>query len=171
MDQSTEEFLRAEYDTAWSHIRGIDDRRLKFVEFYISLNAALATVIAAIVIRSKGSMFTFGNFALVLIGGAIVVSAGFTLLGMMRSERLANVRFRRRVNYIRGVFLEESKDERIREYLDRYAELNTPTSETENFNAWGSTLAGVRRLIFGGFLAWAAVSLTMLMLALMVGAR
>jgi hypothetical protein len=170
MDQSTEEFLRAEYDTAWAHIRGIDDRRLRFVEFYISLNAVLATVIAAFVTRSGGSMFTFGNFALVFIGGTIVVSSGFTMLGMMRSERLANIRFRRRVNYIRGVFLEGSKDGRIREYLDRYSELNTPTSKTESFHAWGSTLTGIRRLIFGGFLAWGAVSLTMLLLASLVGA-
>jgi len=169
MDQSTADFIRAEYDTAWAHIRAIDDRRLRFVEFYISLNALLATVVAAFVTRSKGSMFTFGNFVLVLIGGTIVVSSGFAMLSMMRSERLANIRFRRRVNYIRGIFLEGSKDDRIREYLDRYAELNTPTSKTENFHTWGSTLKGVRWLFFGGFLAWGAVSLTMLLLASLVG--
>lgn len=165
MDQSTVEFLRAEYDTAWAHIRGIDDRRLKFVEFYISLNAVLATVIATVVTRSKGSMFTFGNFALVLIGGIIVASSGLTILSMLRSERLANIRFRKRANYIRGIFLEGSKDDRIREYLERHAELNTPTSETENLHARGSTLAGVWRLIFGGFFAWGAATLTMLLLA------
>ena len=169
MDQSTVEFLRAEYDTAWAHIRGIDDRRLKFVEFYISLNAVLATVIATVVTRSKGSMFTFGNFVLVLIGGIIVAGSGITIFSMLRSERAANIRFRRRVNYIREIFLEGSKDDRIREYLNRHAELNTPTSKTENLHAWGSTLAGVRRLIFGGFLAWGAATLAMLLLAAVVG--
>jgi hypothetical protein len=169
MDQSTAEFLRVEYDTAWAHIRGIDDRRLKFVEFYISLNTILATVIATVVTRSRGSMFTFGNFVLVLIGGIIVVGSGITILGMLRSERAANLRFRRRVNYIREIFLEGSKDDRIREYLNRHAELNTPTSKTESLHAWGSTLAGVRRLIFGGFLAWGAATLAMLLLAAVVG--
>ena len=115
-------------------------------------------------------MFTFGNFTLVLIGGIIAVSAGLTILSMLRSERLANVRFRRRVNYIRGMFLEGSTDENIREYLDRHAELNTPTGKTENFHPWGSTLTGVRRLILGGFLAWGVASLTMLLLASIVGA-
>ena len=165
MDQSTEEFLRAEYDTAWAHIRDIDDRRLKFVEFYISLNAILATVVATVVTQSKASGFTFGNFTLVFIGDTVVTCAGLTILGMLRSERLANIRFRRRANYIRGIFLEESKDNRIQEYLGKYAELNTPTSKTENFDVWGSTLAGVRRLILGGILAWGAASLVMLLLA------
>lgn len=165
MEHSTEEFLRAEYDAAWAHIRGIDDRRLKFVEFYISLNAALATVITVVVTRSKESVFTFGNFALVFIGGIIVTGAGLTILGMLRSERQANIRFRRRVNYIRGIFLEQSTDNKIREYLDRHAELNTPTDRTENIHARGSTLEWVHRLIFGGFVAWGAASLTMLLLA------
>jgi hypothetical protein len=169
MDQPTVEFLRAEYDAAWAHIRDIDDRRLKFVEFFISLNAVLATVIAAIVTRRKGSMFTYGNFALILVGGTVIVSSGLTILSMIRSERLANVRFRRRVNYIRGIFLEKSKDDSIQEYLSRYAELNTPTSRNEDLHAWGSTLRGVRRLFFGGFVAWGAVSLAMLLLALLVG--
>ncbi len=146
-------------------MRGIDDRRLKFVEFYISLNAALAAVIATIVTRSKNSMFTFGNFALVFIGGIIVVSGGLTILSMLRSERQANIRYRRRVNYIRGVFLEESADSRIQEYLNRYTELNTPTDKTENFGTWGATLTGVRHLILGAFFAWGAASLTMLLLA------
>jgi hypothetical protein len=165
MEHSAEEFLRAEYDAAWAHIRGIDDRRLKFVEFYISLNAALATVIAAVVSRSKGSVFTFGNFMLVFIGGIIIAGAGITILGMLWSERQANIRFRRRANYIRGIFLEESSDGKIRKYLDSHRELNTPTDKTENIHDRGSTLKWVFRLIFGGLIAWGVAGLTMLVLA------
>ena len=165
MDESTAEFLREEYDTAWAHIRGIDDRRLKFTEFYISLNAILATVIAAAITRSKGSVITFGNFTLVFIGEVITTGAGLTILGMLRSERQANIRFRRRANYIRGIFLEGSADDRIKEYLERHAELNTPTDKTENLHIRGSTLKWVYRLIFGGFVTWGIASVTMLVLA------
>jgi hypothetical protein len=165
MEQSTVEFLRAEYEAAWAHIRDIDDRCLKFTEFYISLNAILATVIVAIITRGKGSVFTFGNFTLVLIGGVIAASAGITILGMLQSERQANIRFRRRANYIRGMFLEGSADDRIKKYLEKHMELNTPTDKTENINARGSTLKWVHRFIFGGFVTWGIASLTMLVLS------
>jgi hypothetical protein len=165
MDRSSAEFLRAEYDAAWAHVRDIDDRRLKFVEFYISLNAVLATVIATVITRSKASTFTFGNFTLVFIGTSIILGAGLVILGMLKSERQANIRFRRRANYIRGMFLEGSADARIRTYLDNHAELNTPTDKTESIHVRGSTLKWAYRLIFGGSIAWGAASLAMLLLA------
>ena len=165
MDRSSAEFLHAEYEAAWGHIRDIDDRRLKFVEFYISLNAILATVIATVVTHTKDSAFTFGNFTLVFIGAVIAFSSGLTMLGMLRSERQANIRYRRRANYIRGMFLGGSTDDRIRKYLEDHAELNTPTDQTENLHPRGSTLRWVYRLIVGGWLAWGAVSVTMLILA------
>jgi hypothetical protein len=165
MDQSTVEFLRAEYDAAWAHIRDIDGRRLQFVEFYISLNAILATVMAAIITRDHGSMFTFGNFTLVAIGTAVIIGAALTIRGMLQSERQANIRFRRRSNYIRGIFLSQLPDERIKGYLEHHADLNTPTDKTENFDPRGSTLSWVYRLIFGGLAAWVVASLIMLLLA------
>lgn len=164
MDQPTEDFLRAEYDTAWAHIREIDNRRLRFVEFYISLNAVLATAITAVISRSNNTMLTIGNVILVLVGTIIVISAGVTILGMIRSERRANVRFRSRVNYIRGIFLEHSSDIKIKRYLSQHAELNTPTERTQDLSRLGGTLRYVFRFFFGTFAIWASVSLTMLAL-------
>ena len=76
------------------------------------------------------------------------------------------MRFRRRANYIRGIFLEQSSDERIKKYLEGHAELNTPTDKTESLHVRGSTLKWVYRLILGGFVAWGTASLVMLILAI-----
>jgi hypothetical protein len=166
MDQSIEEFLRAEYETAWAHIREIDNRRLRFAEFYISLNAVLSTAITAVITHANGPLLTFGNVTLIFVGAVIAISAGIAILGMLRSERQANIRFRRRVNYIRGFFLENTSDIKIEEYLRLHAELNTPTDKTENLSRHGTTLKYVFRLIFGTLAIWVSAALVMLSLTL-----
>jgi hypothetical protein len=171
MEQSAEEFLRAEYEVAWAHIREIDNRRLRFTEFYISLNAILSTAITAVVVRGDDPVLSAGNVALIFVGAVIATSAGLAVLGMLRSERRANVRFRKRVNYIRGIFLENDQDIRIERYLSLHAALNTPTDRTENLSRHGSTLKNVFRLIYGSITIWAAASFTMLSLTLAQGPR
>ena len=77
---------------------------------------------------------------------------------MLRSERDANLRYRRKINYIRGVFLEGRKEESITKYLIEHRALGTPTPRTEDLSKTGRTLKLVFWFLSLLNLAWWASS-------------
>lgn len=170
MDPNSKDFLLAEFSTAFEHMQRIDDRRLRFVEFLISFNAVLATVVVAVLTRSESDqesvdlVITAGDKYLVSVAAAISIVATASLMWMVHSEREANLRYRRKVNHIRGIFLHDSSDPGIAEYLANQGSLGTPTNRSDQPTGWGKTLKGVIVLsvivVVSWLIAAAAVLLT-----------
>jgi hypothetical protein len=115
MRDHEKEFLLAEYEQAWSMILNIDERRFKFVEYYSAIFAGVVAVAANFAIGQP--MITEATAAVVTVLFVMAVAIGGSFLAMMRSERRANVRYRKKVNLIRGLMLGETADPAIREYL------------------------------------------------------
>ena len=99
-NQQTYDFFISEFETAFDFIKAIDDRRLRFVEFIITINVLLAGgVIGLAKIDSK---FTLSDSLTGLAASAILTACTALIINMLRSERDANLRYRRKINYIRG---------------------------------------------------------------------
>lgn len=151
MDPNSKDFLLAEFSSAFEHIQRLDDRRLRFVEFLISFNGALAAVVVAVITRSDSDTagasakldITRGDQYLVCVAAAIAIVATAALMWMVHSERGANLRYRRKVNHIRGIFLHDSDDPGIAQYLADHKSLGTPTNRSDQPTGWGKTLKGV----------------------------
>ena len=155
-NQQTYAFFLSEFETAFDFIKAIDDRRLRFVEFIITINVLLAGgVIGLAKIDSK---FTLSDSLTGLAASAILTACTALIINMLRSERDANLRYRRKINYIRGVFLEGRKEESITKYLIEHRALGTPTPRTEDLSKTGRTLKLVFWFLSLLNLAWWASS-------------
>jgi hypothetical protein len=146
-NSSTDDFLIAEFTTAFAHIQKIDDRRLRFAEYLISLHAVLATATVAVITKFRPESTTFkldGSDAILLWTGAgIALVATIAILSMLNSEREANLRYRRKINHLRGIFLLNEENPEIQRYLSDYASLGTPTHRNEQPTGLGRTLRGI----------------------------
>ena len=98
------EFLLTEYRASWDTIQNIDNRRDRFVSYYALLYGGVTSVIAAL-LNAPGMLQARG----VRIGIIVLILAtamvGVTIIGILWSERDANIRYRERVNWIRKIFL------------------------------------------------------------------
>ena len=115
MQESERDFLLAEYEQAWTMVQLIDERRFKFVEYYTAVFTVIVAF-ASVLVTWRGTIDLAVAIPLtVLLGlGALF---GLTFRKMMLSERQGNVRYRRKINLLRAVFLERSDDPVIAEYL------------------------------------------------------
>jgi hypothetical protein len=142
-----EEFLIAEFTTAFAHIQNIDDRRLRFAEYLISLHAVLATASVTIITKFRPDDRKFelngSDVALLWSGAGISLVATIAILSMLKSERDANLRYRRKINHLRGIFLLEEENPEIQQYLSNHASLGTPTHLSDQPTGLGRTLRGI----------------------------
>jgi hypothetical protein len=146
------DFLLAEFETAFEFIKAIDDRRIRFVEFIITINVLLAG--GVIGLAKIGDKFTHSDALTGLASSAVLTACTALIINMLRSERDANLRYRRKINYIRGVFLDPLNDERIINYLIEHRTLGTPTDKTEELSKTGRTLKLVFWFLCLVNLAW-----------------
>jgi len=150
--QQAHKFFLADFETAFEFIKAIDDRRLRFVEFIITINVLLAG--GVIGLAKIDDEFTLSDSLTGLASSAILTACTALIISMLRSERDANLRYRRKINFIRGVFLEHLKDEQITKYLMEHRKLGTPTSGTEDLRKTGRTLKLVFWFLWLLNLAW-----------------
>jgi hypothetical protein len=108
-------FLLAEFTTAWDMVLAIDNRRSVFARYYTVLFVGVVAVISSFFLRlSSVDLLVCVGATLML---AFTIVAGVTVRKILESERGANIRYRRKVNLIREMFLAESKNPNIRKYL------------------------------------------------------
>lgn len=158
MDKHEQDFLLLEFETAFEHINRIDDRRMRFVEFLLSLNSLLATGVAAVLLAmrsdERGFQLAPRHAAFVVLAALLGILGTKLILSMVDSERAANIRYRMKVNHIRGLFLKNSTDPGIKRYLKNYKDLGTPTDASPQPSGRGSTLKGVFRLGWTLYVLW-----------------
>jgi len=140
------EFLLAEYEQAWAMILNIDERRFKFVEYYSAIFAGVVAVASNFVV-GQGRV-TFASVAIVTVLFAMAVVIGYSFIHMMNSERKANVRYRKKVNLVRGLMLGDTADPKISEYLT-HKDLGIKTlNDPDQPSGIGSTLKGVLGFLY-----------------------
>lgn len=117
MDEPTKDLLLAEFETSWRQLFNIDSRRGIFFNYFNLAFFAVLTFTAGVWVKGTAPTML----------AAVALSATYLLLAMMAqairavllSEREANVRYRKKINLIREIFLAESSDPRIQKYLTR----------------------------------------------------
>lgn len=146
MDSNQKDFLVAEFNTAWDMILAIDSRRGIFSRYYNILFIAVLAVSTNVLINAKEIDF-LACFGLTLVF-VFTFLAGSVTKGILESERSGNIRYRKKINLIREVFLSRSEDPLIKEYLS-HSELGIKLLSQENQQpeGVGSTLVGIYRLI------------------------
>ena len=160
MQSETNQFLLIEFSTAFDAIRSITERRIKFLEFLISLHAVLLTVVVALIVKdspqSPSSTFIDSNDVFLAWSSSfIALIATYTILRIMRSERRVQVRYLHKINHIRGIFLLGDTDPVIREYLASAQKTGAYTTNSED----DSQLAGSGSPLMGMFsIGWGLVA-------------
>ena len=109
-------FILAEFETAWKMVLAIDERRFVIIRFYSLLFAAIMSVVATILVTNGEHNYKGLSLACVgvLFTGVII---GILVIYMLRSERRANIRYRKKINFIRELLLAESSNSNIVKYL------------------------------------------------------
>lgn len=136
MSVDEREFLLAEYHAAWDMILKIDERRGAFARYCTILFGGAFSVVSAIL----ASQPLPSSEALIGLGAILATTAvaGCVIIFILWSERKANVRYRKRINKIREIFLAVSPDQKIGEYFK---------SEAHSPGGIGQTLPGIFLLI------------------------
>jgi len=115
MKEYSKDLLIAEFESSWQQLFNIDTRRGVFFNYFNVAFFGVLTFTAGVWAKgTQPSMLT-----------AVALSATFVLLAFMaravksilESERAANVRYRKKINLIREMFLAEDDDPRIQMYL------------------------------------------------------
>lgn len=147
MDDDERAFLIAEFEQAWAMVLSIDDRRFRFVEYYSAVFTAILTAASALVSwhGTVDASTATPLSALLLIG----VLVGLTFVGMLKSERTANIRYRKKINLLREMFLKDSGAELIQDYVVNHEDLGIKLfTDKEQPSGVGSTLTGVFRFLY-----------------------
>jgi hypothetical protein len=145
-DEFTKDFLIAEYESSWQQVLNIDTRRGTFSNYY---NLGFLGVLAFVAnLWSKTGPITLTTMVLttaVLVFSYLIAN---TIVGILESERQANVRYRKKINLIRENFLSDVDDPKILHYMQR-KELGIKdfSNDEKTIDAVGGTLKGIYKMI------------------------
>jgi len=145
-DERTRDMLLAEYQSAWQQVQNIDTRRGTFSSYY---NLGYLGVLAFVAnLWSKPGDVTLTTMLLTTAVLVFSYLTAITIVGILESERKANLRYRKKINLIRENFLADSQDPKIQHYMQR-KELGIKdfTNDQDSFDAVGGTLKGIYRMI------------------------
>ena len=95
MSPEQKDYLLSENNNAWNMIHNIDERRAKFFQYFQALFGILIT-----------AFFKFHYEELLIIN--LIIGIGIIL--MLKSERRANITYRKKINFIREIFLEDESN-------------------------------------------------------------
>lgn len=145
MKEHEREFLIAEYEQAWAMILNIDERRFKFVEYYSAVFTAIIAVGTGVIVQRGGIDADIATALSVLL--AVGAMVGQTFRGMLRSERAANLRYRKKINLLRTVFLGDSDHGAIQDFVNNHKEIGILLADDAQPSGTGSTLPNVFRFL------------------------
>ena len=146
MDEETKDFLLAEYESSWRQVLNIDTRRGTFFNYY---NLAFFAVLAFTAnLLSRSGAPSLPTAVLLTIVYVLLILMGTAVVGILESERAANVRYRNKINLIRQLFLEHLDDPDILFYMQQKdIGIKTFSKDRESIDKVGRTLRGIFRLV------------------------
>lgn len=142
-----EKFLYLEFEKAWDMVFLLDERRVKIVQFYSVIFAAIIGFVANLVVNYLKNSDGFSLYV-----GIAVLSAGlligFSSILFLASERESNIRYRKKINLIRGIFLENSNCDLVKDYLS-HKKLGIKTlKDADQPEGLGQTLSKVVWIVY-----------------------
>jgi len=146
MNNSDKDFFIAEFNKAWDMVLAIDLRRGTFSRYYNILFLAVLAVSTNILLNVEKINLAV-SFGLTLIF-IFTYLAGNVTKGILESERSANIRYRKKINLIREIFLGNNEEKIVKEYL-AHPELGIKllSQEDNQPEGVGRTLKGIYNLI------------------------
>jgi hypothetical protein len=145
-DDFTKDFLIAEFESSWQQVLNLDNRRGTFSNYY---NLGFLGVLAFIAnLWSKTGPITWTTMVLTTAVLAFTYLIANIVIGILESERQANVRYRKKINLIREIFLADVTDQKIQHYMQQ-KELGIKdfSNDEKTINPVGETLKGIYRMI------------------------
>ncbi len=141
------DFLIEEYKTAWQMILNIDERRGKFIQYYsfvfIGVIGLVITLLKDMNLLKNTNPLLLSREIAAIVLLLVTAIAGIAIIYMLWAERKSNVRYRKKVNIIRGILLAKSKNADIIKYL-KHKELGIKTAQdNESIKPVGSTLTRI----------------------------
>jgi hypothetical protein len=128
----------------------LDERRMKILGMYSVIFVAIIGFVADLIHGRENVLIGFGlkiAACSVLVAGVLV---GLAVIFILKSERDANIRYRNKMNLIRGLFLDPDRaasgDQRIllQKYLTIGEQWGVKTHNSKSPpHGWGSTLGKV----------------------------
>lgn len=112
----TKDFLLAEYKWSTDMVVHIDNRRATFLNYYAVIFTAAVSIAVGVLARDVHPLPFYAKVALAVLFGS-TACVGLGVVGVLRSERAANVRYRKRINMIRELMCAKENDLDIDRYL------------------------------------------------------
>lgn len=98
-------YLLVEFDTAWRHLGGLEDKRLKlFLGYFVGATLILFGTLFLLTIRSWAASATGLHLRVVPGAWLLLLSLAFRYIAL--SERQATERYRKKINLVRRTLLE-----------------------------------------------------------------
>ncbi len=137
------QFLISEFEKAWDMIFLLDERRIKIIEYYSIVFAGIISFVGSMWVAKETLQLNF-----ISITSTIILSTGvfigLVVIMLLKSEREANIRYRKKINLIRAIILESSTNPLLVDYLTAHKELGIKIlSDKEQPKGWGGTLSRV----------------------------
>lgn len=152
MNEQESTFLLSEFEQAWSQVLNTEQRRLKLVVgVYVALTLSVIANLSVLVSAAGriGPAPAIAATAVTLLAWAGAIA----FLRILVAERAVNVRYRRKINLIRGILLGPSTDEQIVDYLTGHKDLGILTAQDPQPGTLGSTLRSIIGPLSAGFAA------------------
>lgn len=146
MDVDNRDFFIAEFNTAWDMIFAINTRFGMYSRYNNLLFLSVLAVSTNILINiEKMNVVSAAGLTSVL---AASFASCMATVGILRSERAADVRYRKKINLIREMFLGKSEDEKTKHYLThKNIGIKLLSEEGEQPKGFGRTLNRILGLI------------------------
>ena len=146
LESHEKDFLLKEFDTSWQQIIAFDNRRGIFFSFFNIIFVAVLTISSSLWVKSDHpSLLVSIGLTLIYI---MTILVSYTIIKILESERSANVRYRKKINLIREIFLKETKNTGIQYYLTQSdIGIKLYSGGSNEINAVGGTLKNIYLLI------------------------
>ena len=137
-----EKFFYLEFEKAWDMVFLLDERRIKIIQFYSVVFAVIIGFVANLMANhsKNGDDFSIIAGITILFAGLLI---GFSSILFLNSERKANLRYRNKINLIRGIFLKNSNSNLVHDYLSHKKLGIIIMGDTSQPKGWGRTLSKV----------------------------
>ena len=126
----------------------LDERRIKIIEYYSIIFAGIIGFVSSLWALQEPLKLKFISWvSTAILSTGIFI--GLAVIFLLKAERNANIRYRKKINLIRGIILNSSKSSLIKDYLTCHKDIGVKTHiDKEQPKSWGSTLSRVLCIVF-----------------------
>jgi len=141
---NADDLILEEFKSNWAYLKHIEEIRLKLYQLYVTIAAALLSVLAAIykigdTSSSEGATAQF-NVSLMFISG-FLATYGFLFIWLILNQKTSYEKYREKNIEIRNLFYSRERESLSSSFLDAVEKIKPPASGlriSSTFIAWVS---------------------------------